>query len=182
MEYFRPGTKERDSLTGEVRRPWTARRPLHMPQSSPAVAAMVLPGATATAVTVAVADYQHRRAGGSQQLLWSALASPRAAHKCRLAATAPPRLRSAWAHTLGDHREGKSGVDAADPGSGVGDAVGYSDADVPHELALILREYMGASSVFVCGTAWPSEGMEGSWCSRKVGEEASADAGLGIEG
>lgn len=70
MDFFRPGTRARDPLTGEARRIWTKQKPLQVSPPPPAVAAMVLPGAAVTARTIAAAENKHRRAGGSNQLLW----------------------------------------------------------------------------------------------------------------
>lgn len=70
MDFFRPGTRVRDPLTGEARRLRTKQRPLRVSPPSPAVAALVLPGAGVTAKTIAVAERKHRCAPGSNQLLW----------------------------------------------------------------------------------------------------------------
>lgn len=70
MDFFRPGTGVRDSLTGEARRPRTKQRPLRVSPPPPAVAVLVLPGAVVTARTIAAVEHKHRRAGGSSQLLW----------------------------------------------------------------------------------------------------------------
>lgn len=70
MNFFRPGTRVRDPLTGEARRLWTKQRPLRVSPPPLAVAALVHPGAVVTAKTIAAAEHKHRRTGGSNQLLW----------------------------------------------------------------------------------------------------------------
>lgn len=94
MAYTRPGTRERDSLTGEIHQRWINGRPPSMSSPTPAVGAADLrPGSATTAAiamqaaAVAEADHRHRRAGGSRHLLWGALASPRAARGSLVAAT-----------------------------------------------------------------------------------------------
>lgn len=93
MPYRASGSRERDSLTGEVRRAWHARgklmkRPLQMHPPSAAVAAAVsgAPISAAIHLKYSPSDYRHRRAGGSKQLLWGMLASPRESRMCRAAA------------------------------------------------------------------------------------------------
>lgn len=80
MDFFRPGTRVRDTLTGEPRRPRTKQRPLRVSPPPPSVAALVLPGAEVTSKTIAAAEHKHRRAGGSNQLLWG---ESRLAFLCR---------------------------------------------------------------------------------------------------
>lgn len=76
MGFFRPGTRVRDPLTGEVRRPRSKQRPLHVSPPPPTVAALVVPGAAVTARTIAAAELKHRRAVGSNQLLWGEAQAP----------------------------------------------------------------------------------------------------------
>lgn len=92
MAYRRSGSTERDSLTGEARRAWgtgkVMGRPLQMRPPSPSVAAAVSGKSLAAAISMKAmaSDGLHRRAGGSKQLLWGALASPREEQISRAAA------------------------------------------------------------------------------------------------
>lgn len=70
MPYLRPGSRERDSLTGEVRRRRTVRRPLQMSIPSPAVPAA--PAAAAVALpsaALASVQHRHRRVSGRKQII-----------------------------------------------------------------------------------------------------------------
>lgn len=205
MGPFRPGAKERESLTREVRRPWTARRPLQMSPPSPvaaaAAAAAVVPRSAATAATVAAADHLHRRAGGSKQLLWGALASPRAARGRRAAAAASLGLGAVWAPAPCGHN-GEGGGAAVDGASDereireVGGNLGRSrsrsegvvgvprDAGVPHNLAVaeIVREEVAASRPIGNGTPETWEGGEESRCGRGLEGGPGAGAALDTDG
>lgn len=210
MSAFRPGTKERESLTRDVRRPRTARRPLKMSPSSPvpaaaaaAATAAAVPGSAATAATaatVAAADYLHRRAGGSKQLLWGALGSPRVARGRRAAAATALGLGAVWAPAPCVHSgvEG-GGVDAAAPaaatvsgipGEGktreVDGKLGRSrsrvegiggvprDAGIPHKLAKDVSRLLGGGGPL-------GNDVTGRWGSGEEGVEESAGAGVGLD-
>lgn len=70
MAFFRPGTRVRDSLTGEARRLWTKQRPLRVSPPPVAVAALVRPGATVTSKTIVAGDHRAMRVGSRVQLFW----------------------------------------------------------------------------------------------------------------
>lgn len=72
MGFLRPGTRVRDSLTGEARRLWTKQRPLRVSPPPATVAALVRPGAVVTARTLVLSGEQHRpkRVETGHQLFW----------------------------------------------------------------------------------------------------------------
>lgn len=210
MGPYRPGTRERESLTREVRRPRTARRPLQVsppppispPPSTAAAAAVAaaatvavdVPGSAATAATVAAADHLHRRAGGSKQLLWGALASPRVARGRRAAAAAALGLGAVWAPApCGHNGEGRGDADIGGafhereirevdrklgPSRSRFEGAGgvLRDAGVPHKLGVpeIVHEEVAASWPTRSGVSETREGGEESRCSRRPEENAGA--------
>ncbi|CAB1111661.1 unnamed protein product [Ectocarpus sp. CCAP 1310/34] len=180
MDFVRPGARARDPLTGEARRRlWANQRPLKVPPPPAAVATLVLPGAvvTAGARTTAVAEHRRRLAGGSNQLLWGALASPRAARGCRVERTLSSRAAPGAAEVSG-FNSAISGGDDPENSRGPkteGEHVGprsrarggrgerLAVAAMPHELALLLREELDVSRRLGCDEAgpWESEGRGG---------------------
>ncbi|CBJ31425.1 hypothetical protein Esi_0255_0016 [Ectocarpus siliculosus] len=181
MDFVRPGARARDPLTGEARRRlWVNQRPLKVPPPPAAVATLVLPGAVVTARTrtTAMAEHRCRLAGGSNQLLWGALASPRAARGCRVEGTLSSRAAPGAAGVSGFNRA-ISGGDDPENSRGPkteGEHVGprsparggrgerLAVAAMPHELALLLREELDVSRRLGCDEAgpWESEGRGGA--------------------
>lgn len=102
MATVHPGSRERDSLTGEVRRSRVMRRPFQKCPSSSAVAAAVVAKEKwdihrhGREVGVGAAGPIGGESGEKKQFFWSALASPRAARGCLAAAVS---LRSDTART-----------------------------------------------------------------------------------
>eukprot|EP00752_Nemacystus_decipiens_P012770 g11309.t1 len=200
MDFFRPGTRARDPLTGEARRLWTKQRPLRVSSPPPAVAALVLPGAVVTARTIAAAEHKHRRAGGSNQLLWGALASPRAARGCRMAATltssgmAPEETETpalAPSDDINHDIRGRAAVDGGNPYKLQGTTVAgealpptsrdggdcTAEAAVPPYLAMMLREEMDVSWRLGCSAVGRRDGRieGGEGCGgRKPGGDGAS--------
>lgn len=159
MPYLRPGSRERDSLTGEVRRRRTAHRPLQMSIPSPAVP-VVAAAATPPSAAVASVQHRHRRVSGSKQLLsggarwapapgghggggqsWTALGSA----GCRANGMAKTPMKPPAARR-------------DDTAAGAVEAV----AAPPHDLAVMLGEEIEISSVLGLRSAGGS-GMRGRW-------------------
>ncbi|CAM9995358.1 unnamed protein product [Ectocarpus sp. 12 AP-2014] len=179
MDFVRPGARARDPLTGEARRRlWANQRPLKVPPPAAAVATLVLPGAvvTARARTTAVAEPRCRLARGSNQLLWGALASPRAARGCRVERTLSSRVAPGVTEVSGFNSAISGGDDPENSrGQTEGEHVGprrrarggrgerLAVAAMPHELACLLREELDVSRRLGCDEAgpWESEGRGG---------------------
>ncbi|CAM9790995.1 unnamed protein product [Ectocarpus fasciculatus] len=181
MDFVRPGARARDPLTGEARRRlWVNQRPLKVPPPPAAVATLVLPGAvvTARARTTAVAEHRCRLTSGSSQLLWGALASPRAARGCRVEGTPSSRAAPGAADVCG-FNHAISGGDDPENNRGPkteGESVGprtrarggrgerLAVSAMPHDLALLLREELDVSCRLGCDQAgpWESEGRGGA--------------------
>lgn len=202
MAYIRPGTGKRNPLTGEVGRPWSARRPLQM--SSPSAA-----------VAMAAVDNRYRRAGGSKQLLWGALASPRASRGCRMASSTAVSGsdKTSWTPVLCGYDKGgvldgkgrgdglvdsnnstESEVEPTEVAAVVGrsstavdtinsDVADVVEVDVPEELKLILREDMGVSRKSGCGAAgsWVGMGKQNQDLRGRAVDRSGASTDLTIE-
>lgn len=204
MAFVRAGTRERDSLTGEVRRPWTKRRPLTMSPPSPDMAATVSPAtAAAAAATAKAMDHLHKRAGGNtgKQLVWESLASPRAAHGCRTAASSSPMTGTCWVpavceYNTDDEEGGQNGeTDAGDPVHGrkipPEELFRRSPTDridgrivkpeVPHELVLLPEDEMDISSNFTSDVTSLRSG-ERRWWRWTVDDVDVADGDEGHSG
>eukprot|EP00903_Cladosiphon_okamuranus_P005715 g5674.t1 len=166
MDFFRPGTGARDPLTGEVRRLWSKQRPLRVSPPLPAMATLVLPGTVVNTKAICAVEHKHRRAGDSNQLLWGALASPRATRGCRIAETLTLSAMSPEGSEMGTfgnaNNDGISSGGVIDGGNSeklrektlVGEALApknhgrghfKAEAAVPYFLAMMLREELDIS-------------------------------------